>query len=135
MLVILNSTTGEISYSNASHPPAIILRADGAIEFLPITDLPIGVMSAVDYEEAQAYLNPEDKLLLYTDGITEARTDIQMFGIEGIEQTLIGHNELSAEQIADKLIDAATAWAGGKLRDDTAILVVERLGENTNSTK
>ena len=127
-LVTIELATGELRYSSAGHPPAVIIRADGRVEFLPLPDLPLGVLKAHDYKVSHARLNPMDKLVLYTDGISEAHTDGGMLDIDGIERILTGHSEWTAQEVTHNLIDAATEWAGGKLSDDAAIVVVERVG-------
>lgn len=125
-LVILDLWTGQIHYSSAGHPPAIILRADGSVEFLRVINLPIGVTGQTNYIQSDDTLGIGDKLILYTDGISEAHGVSGMLDLEGIEERLVGHSDWTPDEIADMLISAATEWADGKLRDDAAIVVVER---------
>ncbi|MCE5200642.1 MAG: PAS domain S-box protein [Armatimonadota bacterium] len=126
-LATLHLPTGKTCYSGAGHPPAIILRADGSTVFLSCTNLALGIVGELTYDEYEEQLNPGDKLVLYTDGISEARTDSKMLDLEGIQRTLSGHGDWSAEETAESLITAATQWADGKLKDDAAVVVVERL--------
>ena len=102
LLVILNQSTGEICYSGAGHPMATILRANGVVEFLAYGNLALGVLALGIYEHHRDRLNPQDKLLLYTDGINEARDGSGQFDFEGIERTLTGHGEWNAEQVAKR---------------------------------
>lgn len=126
-LITVDLITGELHYSSAGHPPAAVLRTDGKIEFLHLSDLPIGVVPRHTYGMASAHLDPGDKLLLYTDGISEAHTERGMLDIDGIERALTGHTEWSIEETVDRLIAAATEWADGKLKDDAAIVMVARM--------
>ena len=125
-LVTLNLSTGEACHSSAGHPPAAMLRSDGSVEFLPLANLPLGVLDVSSHEQFHNRLEPGDKLLLYTDGITDSHSQSRLFDLEGIERTLVGHSDWTVEEVADRLIAAATEWADGKLRDDTAVVVVER---------
>lgn len=125
-LATLDMSTGKICCASAGHPPMAFLRADGRVEFVSSTSLPLGVMRDHAYQCNQCRLDPGDKLVLYTDGISEARAGSGMFDTAGIERTLSGHGDWTAEQIAASLIDAATEWAHGKLLDDAAVIVVSR---------
>lgn len=125
-LIAIDTESGVLHYSSAGHPPPVILRADGSVEFLWLADLPIAVMESRRYAQAEARLGFGDKLVLYTDGISEARADSGMFELEGIERTLAGHADWSPQQVVENLISAATDWAAGKLRDDAALVAIER---------
>jgi phosphoserine phosphatase RsbU/P len=125
-LVVLLVSSGEICYSNAGHPPGIIVRRDGKLDWLDYGNVPLGMLPAQKYPESRAQLDPGDKLLLFTDGISEARADGGMLDLEGIERTLAGSSAWTPEEVVQKLMAAATEWAHGKLRDDAAVVVVER---------
>lgn len=72
-LGIINTDNGLIKYANAGHNPPVLIRTGGIVEFLPITkDIPIGLFEEFNYNEKELTLKPNDKLFLYTDGITEA---------------------------------------------------------------
>ena len=119
-------STGDMTYSSAGHPPGAILQAGGTVDFLSIGDLPLGIVDSVNYTEKEDHLDPGDKLVLYTDGISEARSEAGLFETEGINQLLAGHAAWTAEEITNGLISYATDWAHGKLDDDAAVVVVER---------
>jgi sigma-B regulation protein RsbU (phosphoserine phosphatase) len=70
---ILDVTTGDVHYSNAGHNPPVLLRAGKAPDLLPMPPgLVLGAMEAAVYANRVVRLNPGDRLLLYTDGVTEA---------------------------------------------------------------
>ena len=72
-LGIINTDNGLVKYANAGHNPPVLIRTGGIVEFLPITkDIPIGLFEDFDYHEKELTLMPNDKIFLYTDGITEA---------------------------------------------------------------
>lgn len=125
-LAAIDLDAGTIRYCSAGHPPAVILRAGGTVDFLVSSDLPLVIMEQQDYTQSEDRLLPGDKLVLYTDGISEARADTVMFDLEGIERTLAGHGDWTPQEVVNNLISAATEWADGKLRDDAAVVVVQR---------
>ncbi|MEN6372254.1 MAG: SpoIIE family protein phosphatase [Armatimonadota bacterium] len=128
-LAIIDLNSGEITYSSAGHPPAVICRADGSVEMLKSGQLPLSLLKGQEYNEYSSHMGPGDKLVLYTDGINEARQDVEMLGFEGIQQILSENSALHADELARALVDSATNWSRGKLRDDAAVVVVEREGE------
>lgn len=67
----LDVSTGHLRYVGAGHPPPILMRADGTVEFLDGSGLPLGVESDEPYEVRTARLNPGDSLFAYTDGAIE----------------------------------------------------------------
>ncbi|MEN6520438.1 MAG: SpoIIE family protein phosphatase [Armatimonadota bacterium] len=125
-LAIIDLNSGEITYSNAGHPPAAICRANGSVELLKSGQLPLSLLEGQKYNEYSSYMEPGDKLVLYTDGINEARQSVELLGFEGILQILSENFALHADMLARALVDSATNWSRGKLRDDAAVVVVER---------
>lgn len=69
--MLINPHTGQLRYSNAGHPPPLLLRSDGSIERLDEGGTIIGVGELVAFEEGENRLTPGDRLFMYTDGITE----------------------------------------------------------------
>jgi PAS domain S-box-containing protein len=119
---------GEVSVSIASggHPPALIRRRDGSIEessargqLLGVTDFAVDALQVADYE-----LRPGDTLVLYTDGLTEARKAGVLFGLEGVTATLTSHPDAEPADLANALVGAALAHADAPLSDDVAIVVL-----------
>src|ERR1035438_3208734 len=72
---ILNVATGELVYANAGHNPPILVRANGEAEMLPGGGPVLGIISFAPYSEMRAQLDPGDMLVLYSDGVTEARSE------------------------------------------------------------
>ncbi len=127
-LAILDPADGALAYSRAGHPPAAVWRADGSVEFLEGGSPPVGVLARLEYATYETRLGVGEKLVLYTDGILEARRGNDFFETEGIERTLIESGQGTAAEVAEGLLSAAREWARGELRDDIAILVVECTG-------
>lgn len=125
-LVIVDLPTGELHYSSAGHPPGIVCRCSGGYERLKFGQLPMAVLEAQDFREHKNRLTPGDALLLYTDGISEARRGSRLFEIEGVERTVERCCAVGAPDLARELLNDAIEWAEGKLRDDAAVVVVSR---------
>lgn len=128
-LLILDPQSGAMSYGSAGHPPAAIYRtATREVEFLEFGNPPIGIMERVSYVAGCAQVDPGDRLVLYTDGLSEARraSDGEMFETPGIEAVLREHGGAEPNVIAEALVAAAREWTAGRLSDDTAVLVIAR---------
>ncbi len=78
--VFLRTDTGRLEYASAGHPPALIRRRSGGVEQLGGYAPPLGVFPGVGYEVRNSTLLPGEVLLLYTDGLLEARRDGELFG-------------------------------------------------------
>lgn len=124
---VINGETGDLCYAGAGHPPPAIYRAgNGKTEFLEVGDPPLRIAPGIEYHERSAELRPGDKILLYTDGLSEARRGLDLFGPEGISRTLRRFGHLPPDELVGKLVQAASSWSGGHLTDDTAVVVIER---------
>ncbi len=125
-VAVLDPATGDVRYASGGHPPLVLHHASGEVQFLSFGNMPLGVMDSTEYREGEALLEPGAKIILYTDGITEARHRGVLFGSEGIAHVLQEYGHLSASEIVNHTLSAASEWADGQLTDDIAILVVER---------
>ena len=120
---LLDTVSGELTYANAGHEPPLYSCGESRLT-LPSTGLPLGVDPQGDYEAGRVVLEPGCVLLLYTDGISEARKDRTMLGTEGVIKELDDCRRLPGEDIARCIHRRAIDFAGGELRDDAAILAV-----------
>jgi sigma-B regulation protein RsbU (phosphoserine phosphatase) len=118
----LNVTTSEERYVDAGHGQVFLRRANGIIEPLQPWGLPLGVLSTERYHEGSVTFGAGDLLVIYSDGLTEARPELFRD-----QATLAAHvtAEDTAGVIAQKLVDLATA-GGGQLPDDLTVVVVRR---------
>jgi len=125
----LNITTSELRYVDAGHGQVFLRRANGTIEPLQPWGLPLGVLSTERYNEGSVTLGAGDLLVIYSDGLTEARP-----GLFRDQATVAAHvtPEDTAGVIAQKLVDLATA-GGGQLPDDLTVVVVRRSPETSTA--
>ena len=96
------------------------------MELLDLGQPPLGLLETNEFLECTRILGVGEKIVLYTDGVSEARDD-EMFGIEGITQCLSEHAGLSVEDLVDRLIGAARERANGRMQDDVAVVALHRL--------
>ncbi|MFE9407157.1 PP2C family protein-serine/threonine phosphatase [Streptomyces sp. NPDC006530] len=121
--------TGRVAVHLASggHPPAIVTRADGSADFVRTPGgLLVGILPSAHFTAARSVLSPGDTLLLYTDGITEARTGEDRTGLYG-DEALLSFAASHAGKPAASLIQALTGLLtgfGDGLDDDTALLAL-----------
>jgi len=114
-----------------AHPPPALLRADGTVEVPELSGHPIGLFGPQDVSFSiwRAELRPGDRLLLYSDGVTET-TDAQgeVFGIQGLLAQLAAHPGLALEPTLDGVLAClATVRNGAVVADDISLLALERL--------
>jgi len=122
---IMDTQSSTMTYANAGHEPPILYRNDGTTEELQPTGMVLGVLNGQDYSESSVTLEPGEKVLMMTDGITEARQDrFRLFGKAGVFAYL-PNGDRSPEEVASGLLKAAKDYAGGNLQDDVAIVVFE----------
>ena len=122
----LDSTTGELDYSSAGHPPTMLLRTDGELELLTEGGPILGVLPAANFISGQVKLQPGDVLLAYSDGIIESldKAD-QEFGHERLATHLRGACNSSAEGVLFSVLGAVQDFAATRaLVDDTSLVVV-----------
>ncbi|MEU2056441.1 PP2C family protein-serine/threonine phosphatase [Streptomyces bungoensis] len=121
--------TGRVAVHLAAggHPPALVLRADGTAGYLPTPGgLLVGVVPGAHFTTASATLGPGDTLLLYTDGLTEARTGDDRTGLYGDEALLAFATGLAGRspQAVVGALTGLLASFGDGLDDDTALLAL-----------
>jgi PAS domain S-box-containing protein len=107
----------------AGHPPPLVRRADGTIELLQASGQLAGFLPDATFSEVRLELAPGDTLLLYTDGLTDARAPVQMLSEHDLADLLASAGDLQGEALAEHMQAAVTQ--GEDPRDDIAILLVE----------
>ncbi len=116
-----------LSLSSGGHPPALIVRADATVEQVSAPGMALGLFAYAELSETQLTLRPGDSLVLYTDGVTEARGAESFFGEERLIKVVAGCAGASAKSLAETLETAVLDHQGGTAADDIAILVVHAL--------
>jgi len=122
-----------ITSASGGHPVPLVLRADGSMESACRVGTLIGVLPEPSLTDRSMVLNPGDVLLLFTDGIIEARGPEGVFGEERLRELIAGCAGLDASAIADRIEREVLDFQLGDPRDDIALMVLrvaeaERVG-------
>lgn len=86
--------------------------------------MPLSVIDNAGYETYSDKLSDGEIILLYTDGLLEAKDNGEMFGEEGIARALLDCGGLDISEVPAKLLDGAREFAHGNLADDVAIIAL-----------
>jgi sigma-B regulation protein RsbU (phosphoserine phosphatase) len=112
-------------YSNAGHNPPLLIRADGSIAPMCEGGMVLGVFPENAYEQAELNVGSGDRLVFYTDGITEARNaDGEEYAEDRLAAVARGARGLPVEAMKDALLSDVNAFTGGKFEDDATLIVV-----------
>ncbi|MGI5940066.1 MAG: PP2C family protein-serine/threonine phosphatase, partial [Thermoleophilia bacterium] len=128
--LIIDIRTGSLIYSNAAHPPPILLRADGSFELLEKGGTIIGLDGILPFEEEEKQLAPGDKIILYTDGVLEFR-DLsgEIFGEEHFYDLVKDLRHLPIGMMLDEIVHTVEELSQGwPLDDDVSLLGIEFKG-------
>jgi serine phosphatase RsbU (regulator of sigma subunit) len=125
LLLVLDPATGAVSWSSAGHPPP--LRSGTTPRTLAFAgSLPVGLFGDATYQTARFTLPPGRCIVLYTDGVVEARNpDGQELGTEGLAAA-VPAVAASAAAVAEVVLKQVLSHTGGRLDDDAAVLVLRR---------
>jgi sigma-B regulation protein RsbU (phosphoserine phosphatase) len=127
----IDAAHGCVAYVNAGHNPPLVIRAGGAVERLTEGGTVLGVFPDATFVQAQIGVSPGDRLLFYTDGISEARnTDGEEFGEQRIAAAAIAGRTLSAEDLKARVAAEVQAFTGGAFDDDATIIVAALVQED-----
>jgi len=126
VLIAIDCSTGEIRYVNAGHNPPFLVHASGQTEKLSVGGLLLGMFPEATYESAAMRMVPEDILVLYSDGVTEARDDADdEFGEERLQAFLRKNRGLAPELLVESLIRTVHEFSSeGKPGDDVTVAVI-----------
>ncbi len=122
LVVVLDPLNGEFRMASAGHPAPLRLAAGSTHLVEPAYGPPLGGFEA-DYVTSRHNLSEGDYLVLYTDGVTEARRSGELFGEQRLIAACDGLHARPAQEVADHLRQSAEDF-GGALRDDLAVLVL-----------
>jgi len=126
---VLDVGTGHLVYSDGGHCPAYLIRKDGTMEQLKgKKGLPLGVMDDMTYPDNVSFLEQGDRLVVYTDGITEAENGQQeQYGFVRLGELLHKERESSHERLLAHMVEDVDRFADGAVQsDDMAVLVIDR---------
>jgi sigma-B regulation protein RsbU (phosphoserine phosphatase) len=117
---VYEADSRSIRYVNCGHPPPILLRSDGSSELLAPTATVLGAFQASDFEERKISLNPGDRVVLFSDGFSEAAEN-ETWAVDMIHQLGRAHST----DLAGTLASAAAAL--GKQADDITVMHIRAI--------
>jgi len=122
---LIDNDEATLTYANAGHYPPILVRADGAVERLGLGGAVLGVFPDGSYEQGQVAIQNGDRLVLYTDGITEVRnSNDEEFGEPRLIDLVVDNRACSAPSLQARLIEAVAAFSDGHFQDDATLIVM-----------
>jgi hypothetical protein len=126
----IDERTLELSYTNAGHNPPMLVRADGAIEELETGGTVVGILDFATFQEGRVTLAPGDRLLVFSDGLTEGESPSrELYGEERLRTFLRGlPRDLGAAATIERVTaDLDRHLAGREAGDDVTLLVLRVL--------
>ena len=118
--------SGKLEYINAGHPSPVLMRRTTAEEAFTEGSFPVGLVPEAEFCTATLQLEPNDTLVLYSDGVTEAMDpDEQLYGVGRLRGVLIGKNEMPLDEIQKTVLESVENFArGARQADDLTMLLV-----------
>jgi serine phosphatase RsbU (regulator of sigma subunit) len=126
LYLLIDPRTGTIVCGCAGHPPPRLVDPRGVVRSIEAKGLALGVEAGVSYHAVDAQLDAGGSVVLYTDGVIEARRAGELYGVERLDALLTRRYALRAEDIAASVIESARRYTGGELSDDCAVVVLKR---------
>ncbi|MFL5953658.1 MAG: SpoIIE family protein phosphatase [Gaiellaceae bacterium] len=126
MVYVTVHPLGGVVCASAGHPEPRIVHPGGTVVPLECGGLALGIDASQAYEQVRAELPAGAAVVLYTDGVIESRHGRELFGVGRLDEVLAANATRPAQELADAVLGACRAYAGGDLPDDCAIVVLKR---------
>ena len=123
----MRSAACAVTLAVAGHPPPLVVRANGGVEWAPADGTMLGAVSDPTFATCAVTLDPDDAIVLCSDGIHDAEIDAVRIDEQRVFELLSGAAQASAQALVDRLVDPLRS-ARRPLRDDVAIMVLRRVG-------
>jgi sigma-B regulation protein RsbU (phosphoserine phosphatase) len=121
---VIDVEEGTLTYANAGHFPPVLVHANGVADRLESTGLVLGVASDWSYATGTLGIRPGDRLVCFTDGITESLSPSgDEFGEDKLIDLIRANRTRPADALARTLADAVLAWTEGGPQDDATLIV------------
>lgn len=126
MFIGLLDRDGILEYIKAGHPSPLLLRDGNVSELYTEGSFPVGLILEAEFSSARLQLEPEDTLVLFSDGVTEAEDpDHQLFDVDRLMQAVSGKQGLPVEKLQQSVLGAVREFTrGAEQSDDLTLLVV-----------
>ncbi|MFQ6618250.1 MAG: SpoIIE family protein phosphatase [Fidelibacterota bacterium] len=124
---ILNVNSGDFNYVNAGHNAPIFVKDGGPVSFFTEGGLILGMMRDVKYAKGRTVIGPGDRLVMYTDGVTEALSaEDEEFGVGRLQKMVERGGHLSVRSLVYEIKNSVKSFAGESfINDDITILAID----------
>lgn len=122
---IADTALGTLTYSNAGHYPPMLVHRDGSVERLSCGGAVLGVFSDAEYEQGQVSIASGDRIVCFTDGVTEAHTESdEEYGEERLLAAIVANRCCSAPALQARLAADVATFTDGQFQDDATLIVL-----------
>jgi sigma-B regulation protein RsbU (phosphoserine phosphatase) len=118
---------GVLEYIKAGHPSPLLLRQGQVSELYTEGSFPVGLIPEAEYTSARIQLEPEDTLVLFSDGVTEAENpDHDLFEVTGLSQAISGQQGVPIDALQQSILESVRRFTRGASQSDDITLLVLR---------
>jgi sigma-B regulation protein RsbU (phosphoserine phosphatase) len=130
VVMVIDPETGNMTFCNAGHNPPFSIDTSGNVQRYDDGGMPVGVFLDQGYSQGEATLEPGTTLVLYTDGIVEARNEQDFeFGMDQLIQSVQENSYKPASELMEMIIKKVREeWLATDQEDDWTILIMKRTG-------
>jgi len=122
---LLDGACNRLVFTNAGHNAPLLARQDGSCLRLGEGGVPLGLFPDYNYERGEVQLTAGDRLVLFTDGMTEVSSpDGEEFGEERLATVLLENRHLNAGDLQARILAEVAKFSGGQFEDDATLVVV-----------
>ncbi|HEV2577983.1 MAG TPA: SpoIIE family protein phosphatase [Acidobacteriaceae bacterium] len=125
-LAYYDAATRKLTYSNAGHPPPIILSCDGKLKHLDCGGPPVGLLNGAEYQEEALELQQGDLLMAFSDGLTEPEQNDEQFGEDRLFSYIRQHCTEPLPTLASNTLQCLQEWIGNHEQPDDMTLLLAR---------
>lgn len=121
-----DATARELKYSNAGHPPPIMLRGDGTVSRLETSGTVVGLFDGATYDESTIAMQSGDIFVAFSDGVTEPENESGEFGEERLIELVQEHRLEPLSRIGEVITGSVADWIGGAEQPDDVTVILAR---------
>ena len=126
LYLTVDAERGDVICASAGHPPPRVVLPGGGVKSIGGSGLALGIEPAQRYEATRETIPRGASVVLYTDGVIEARRGDELYGADRLDALLVRRAGLAPQDLAAAVIADCRNFAGGDLRDDCAVVVIHR---------
>ena len=123
---VYDEESRDLTYSVAGHQGGLWIRSNGDVELITTEGIPVGLFDETEFAENTVKMESGDRIVLFTDGVTEARDrEGEMYGVDRLRELVGLHRQSSIPEMLDLIQSEVVRHSNGKAGDDMAVLIME----------